>query len=426
MSESEEKPANYTAQECQNGVPERCSFYMKKKMRYCKLEPVAGSGYCTIHAHDMGVIQNKRKRIPCPLDPKHSCYEDLLKNHLKKCNARPGLNPPCYVIDINSGSDDGENSSNYQVSIRDVSDQEVLALTKVVTELHKGFVGELDKNCLFHEVLQEEKAKPHNGAAAQKHINQQASLIGHLQKAGLLRDGISYLEFGAGKGGLSHWIQLALSQCSNNQYILIDRSSVRYRMDTYHRGAEQGPDFERIKTDIRHLHLGKIASLQNDMRPIVGVGKHLCGSATDMMLRCLMETPHRDESGLKSKIVGIVLALCCHHRTDWQTYCGKAFFKQCGLGAREFHLISSMTSWATCGGTLAAEKSPGGSDSTYNHYRYGNLLPEEREEIGYQCKQLIDHGRLLYLKDHGYHVQQIYYAEKEQTLENMALVAKCT
>ena len=31
-----------------------------------------------------------------------------------------------------------------------------------------------------------------------------------------------------------------------------------FQMDTYHRGAEQGPDFERIKTDIRHLHLGAL------------------------------------------------------------------------------------------------------------------------------------------------------------------------
>lgn len=55
--------------------------------------------------------------------------------------------------------------------------------------------------------------------------------------------------------------------------------------------------------------------------------------------------------------------------------------------------------------------------------RYGSLLPEEREDIGFKCKRLIDRGRMHYLMTHGYDVNLIYYVESALTLENTALVA---
>ena len=53
----------------------------------------------------------KRKRIPCPLDPKHTSYEDQLKNHLKKCNAMESAQPEYYSRNINLGTcnDDEKN-----------------------------------------------------------------------------------------------------------------------------------------------------------------------------------------------------------------------------------------------------------------------------------------------------------------------------
>lgn len=56
-------------------------------------------------------------------------------------------------------------------------------------------------------------------------------------------------------------------------------------------------------------------------------------------------------------------------------------------------------------------------------YRYGKLLPEERENIGFQCKQVLDCGRLHYLMAHGYEAKILYYVDRSMTLENTALVA---
>ena len=50
----------------------------------------------------------------------------------------------------------------------------------------------------------------------------------------------------------------------------------------------------------------------------------------------------------RRKLAGAVIALCCHHRCVWKPYVGKNFFKQCGLSARDFQIMSSMSSWATC------------------------------------------------------------------------------
>ena len=55
--------------------------------------------------------------------------------------------------------------------------------------------------------------------------------------------------------------------------------------------------------------------------------------------------------------------------------------------------------------------------------RYGSLTAEQREAIGVQCKQLIDFGRVQYLKQHGFDASLIYYVARSVTLENMALTA---
>ena len=91
-------------------------------------------------------------------------------------------------------------------------------------------------------------------------------------------------------------------------------------------------------------------------RAIVCTGKHLCGAATDLMLRCIMvhkpiPKEHSSEEEMKfyrSFIKGVSLALCCHHRCEWRSYVGREFIQSCGLTCRQFQLLCGVTSWATC------------------------------------------------------------------------------
>ena len=46
---------------------------------------------------------------------------------------------------------------------------------------------------------------------------------------------------------------------------------------------------------------------------------------------------------------GLVMASCCHHRCNWSSYVGQAFFELLGFGPVDFHLITLMSSWAVCG-----------------------------------------------------------------------------
>lgn len=39
-----------------------------------------------------------------------------------------------------------------------------------------------------------------------------------------------YVEFGAGKGKLSHWIHVALQEAENVHFLLVERSSTRFKV----------------------------------------------------------------------------------------------------------------------------------------------------------------------------------------------------
>ena len=49
---------------------------------------------------------------------------------------------------------------------------------------------------------------------------------------------------------------------------------------------------------------------------MVGVGKHVCGAATDLGLRCLLPL---DVSATESDVPtsGVAIALCCYHVCSW-------------------------------------------------------------------------------------------------------------
>ena len=150
-------------------------------------------------------------------------------------------------------------------------------------------------------------------------------------------------------------------------------------------------------------------------RPWVALGKHLCGAATDLTLRCCarrcarardpdkgFEPASRPSSrahgpgteqrctarlaaahgaaaasgsspagspggGLREchaaepgrGLLGLALATCCHHRCTWRDFVGKLLFVSLGFTPAEFEVICYMCAWAN-GGHDAA---PGGASS---------------------------------------------------------------
>lgn len=107
---------------------------------------------------------------------------------------------------------------------------------------------------LSHPALHEALNDPKNGNSAHKHLKQQvmthftklsektsalnynlflyqASLLGNLEDLGLLGPARCYVEFGAGKGKLSHWIHVALQDAQNVHFLLVERCSTRFKVE---------------------------------------------------------------------------------------------------------------------------------------------------------------------------------------------------
>lgn len=108
--------------------------------------------------------------------------------------------------------------------------------------------------------------------------------------------------------------------------------------------------YSRLHMDIVDLDLLGVEAVRG--RGLVGVGKHLCGAATDLALRCMISTLQRGVAvgrGQGVKVCGVAIALCCHHRCVWDQLVGQDYLTQQGFTRDDFSLISHMTSWATCG-----------------------------------------------------------------------------
>jgi len=414
--------------------PGHCGLYLFKKKRFCRQLVHRESKFCAEHGHSAGGGDpNCRKRVPCPLDSKHSCFEDNLQRHLKVCAAnmdqQPAYKPYC----------NGPKEPNLNlIKLSAFPQEDLIKLIDRVKEAANK-LPDIAEDIRAHESMQSEIDKPMNGAKAQKHLQQNSSLVSHLEKEGLLEDGSYYVEFGAGKGGMSHWVQRAMPSSRESHFLLVEKAGMRYKMDSYHRGEDQGPDFERLKMDIQHFDLSQSKSLKEHPKPVIGIGKHLCGGATDLMLRCLMD--NNIVTAEKGNLCeGLVLALCCHHRCTWGVYVGQDYFTSLGFSPQEAHLIYSMSTWATDGTLLAIKREKESQNESKDEkrdeieetteeikpelpQRHHSLTPEVRESIGYMCKNLIDHGRVQYLQNHGYDTHVVAYTSLELSRENKAIIA---
>lgn len=442
-----------------------CSFFLTKKRRYCRFRPCNDQKYCSEHIYLLN-DESDRKRIPCPLDPNHTVYEDNVDTHIKKCNKRQHTLPPYYVAGINSGNSAKEKVQENKLTVLTASSNEISQAITKVKQLYQKYLSGIKKEELWHECMTKEMANPYYGIQAQRQRKQQASLVSHLEKNYLLKTGSIYVELGAGKGQLSHWVQKATPDDKNSLFILVEKGHIRHKFDRQHHYEEGGPKFQRLNIDLEHLNLEKVEDIANSEQPVVGMGKHLCGAGTDFALRCLIESLRnkqniRSNSERKithsSQLAGVVLAPCCHHRCSWTAYVGKRFFQENNLTSSQFHLMSSMCSWATCSWKGWREQETTNSkhndiqddtmedakkenDQFYNINEHENnkdeqnleskirtnlkFSVEEREQIGRNCKRLIDYGRLQYLKEAGLEVSMKEYIDGNLTPENIVLIAK--
>ncbi|GIX84535.1 tRNA:m(4)X modification enzyme TRM13 homolog [Caerostris extrusa] len=206
-----------------------CSFFLERKKRHCRMKKGEGMSFCPHHSH-LGSDLNPQKgsRIPCPYDSSHFCYESKLQKHLKKCNARKKEEPEYFIENVNI---DADNSSvNNKLSLKDVSDDELMTFIQKIRTLYSELHLVNNEIIKMHPLLKSEMDNSDDKLNNFKHMKQQASLLSIMDEFQFLKYGSCFVEFGAGRGQLMYWIVQCAEEREKKSFILIDKSAQRHKI----------------------------------------------------------------------------------------------------------------------------------------------------------------------------------------------------
>lgn len=393
---------------------DRCHAYLEQKKRFCRQRPNDSSSiYCGNHQHL--VATTERKRIPCPIDPSHLIFEDMIEKHSLICprvkKRKRQEDQLYYRQSVNSGGHGEWNESEGKSAVLDLQWAQKIALrvlqvhqriflsseesqpSKItLTQLHNAIPlcdlsqPELDSGMI--DAIQENKIK--SGGA--RHIPQLASLVGHLRALDVLpsigaqpseRNPLLLLEMGAGRGvfGLTA-AGVAAANKIPTQLIMVERTGSRSKADKIFRTLPSSKDdksesylklesikWSRLECDLAHVNLPVVLTtndfVSDEDTKIVVIAKHLCGAGTDLALKSI--------EPIRERVHSCVLATCCHGICNWDDYVGRNYLCKAmnmdGLlfGPKEFDL---MRQW--CAGSVA----------TPTMKKVGNHIGDEGTDVG--------------------------------------------
>ena len=313
-----------------------------------------------------------------------------------------------------------------------------------------------------------------------KHRTQQASIAGHLEQLGALASPpAAVVEFGAGSGFLSSAIYAAFpGATARSTYYLVDRATPPLRRgdkrvaarclrvncdladlwlpglvadcDTLrgagpHRalspglgaGAE-GLDCAAAPSEsaISGSALPGAQSMHVGARPsgIVGIGKHLCGEATDLSLRCFAVRSCAADSPARPDFLAV--APCCYHRCRWSSLVGRSALEAAGISRAMFRLaarLSPMGHNAVLSRAETRDSAGTGEEAAaeIGAERVGEVDEEDEEDaaaikrdVGKLFIRLVNGARARYLVRHGWASRIVRYVPSAVTPQNALILAK--
>jgi tRNA:m4X modification enzyme len=373
-------------------VPEgwdRCCAYIPKKNRFCNQRHLRDR-FCGNHYRLLAnPLTEGRKRIPCPIDPSHSIYEDQMVKHKRICPRVKALRKQAecsyYRSRVNSGgygklaSTSSEEEPNLEWSKR-------VALR--VLQVYQNMYGneevsagqdlsKLTANQLFDQIPLLDLSKKELDAGfsealdhysirsgGSKQLVQQASLIGHMRRIGALPthttddagtekdtiDKISplvLLEMGAGRGMLG--LATTLVACGAGlevRFVMVERSTSRNKADSTLR-SQTGDDssnphpqymkidpskieWSRVQCDLSHVHLPSVLQQGKD-------GSSSNGESSTSKRNIVVVAKHLCGAGtdlalkslhpIKDQLKACVIATCCHGVCSWDDYVGRDYLR---------------------------------------------------------------------------------------------------
>ncbi|KAK3252523.1 hypothetical protein CYMTET_38186 [Cymbomonas tetramitiformis] len=158
-----------------------------------------------------------------------------------------------------------------------------------------------------------------------------------------------------------------------------------------------GACFARVRMGLEDLELAKLAERIAPGRHTLLVAKHLCGAATDYALRSAVAL-----RAAGAPPAAVLIGTCCHHRCDFRAYPNRPFLCRLGFVHRaDFEALCRVSSWSSV----------------------STAATSERAYVGACAKALLDEGRAEYLRAHGFQATLSRYVNVSVSPENMLLTA---
>ncbi|SCU96168.1 LAME_0F15170g1_1 [Lachancea meyersii CBS 8951] len=421
----------------------QCKFYLQQKNRRCGMTRRPDLEYCSVHSNliNQDFSTSKGRRIPCPIDPRHSVWEKDVARHVRRCNTTKKNAPPvdCPWFKLNYNL----KSPSPDVSCDAANEATILRAIPILIRCHDNRFGQTPLPLVVKNNKTLESQRFPQLPGSKKHALQQSSLIQHLVENSMIPtkndESTAYIEFGCGRAEFSryvnrsvfdHQLESTSEPAARSRFILIDRASNRMKFDSKFKDdldelypkdtlpeSRTYPVLDRKKIDIKDLYIDNLL-LNGGDHPCVTISKHLCGVATDLTIACCLNSDvlHRQSKKLR----GMVIAMCCRHVCDAQQYVNQPFIEELiqdtGISySNFFNSLKKIASWAVCG------RKAGVQDSDVNNH-FTNLPVLEREKLGEKARRIIDEGRAEHLRRHGYRATLIRYIEPAISLENVAMI----
>jgi hypothetical protein len=285
-----------------------------------------------------------------------------------------------------------------------------------------------------------------------------------------------YIDFGAGKGCLSKEVSMGNTKYPESVYACIEKTSYKHKAEKSRHCRNY-----RARVDLSDIDLSlllgspklleqcpKLKSVQDSFLAteclkdviteprssctctVVGMGKHLCGSATDLALMALknLNDAKEDASGNPVFIAGVCIAVCCHGKCSWECTAARPWLESQGIGGADFE---TMRRWS---GYFTDFKEPVGDVDEQSHDAFrkdgadtdtgtdtdigaGDITGDitgastrdsdrkaDRLQLGRMCKRVVDYGRVQFLRTElGLEARMCSYVDQCITPENVLLIA---
>ncbi|XP_034836362.1 tRNA:m(4)X modification enzyme TRM13 homolog [Maniola hyperantus] len=247
-------------------VSPQCQYFVKRKKRLCRMTVKPGKQYCGEHEPQPKTGDGQDDtRIPCPNDPKHTCYASKLEKHLSICNARQQEQPDYLMHQVNAPAV-AEECPRLPLSKTPL--KRILQVIDKVNALYETYLKDKISTLTdqpIHSAVLPEFNEAGRTESSLRHLRQASSLLHVVEEEELVANNTAYVELGAGKGHLSYYAWYAWCQNAASRVVLVDRASLRHKRDNKLKLAKHTHTSNYNHNDqIYHLKSSPIRRLNSD------------------------------------------------------------------------------------------------------------------------------------------------------------------